>query len=117
MVETGLHIAIPKRHYGRIAPRSGLAAKKGIDIGAGVLDPDYRGQVGILLHNSSPETFEFKAGDRVAQLLIERVSNPKVREVEELDETSRGKNGFGSTGVVALEKKVEEEPKDTEQKQ
>lgn len=99
IVKTDLSVAIPPNHYGRIAPRSGLSFKRGIDIGAGVIDYDYRGPVGMLLINNGTEEFEVKTGDRVAQLLLERVSVPEVQEVEELDETVRGEKGFGSTGT------------------
>ena len=102
IVRTDLSIAIPPKHYGRIAPRSGLSFKKGIDIGAGVIDYDYRGPVGMLLINHGTEDFHVKVGDRVAQLLLERVSVPAVEEVEELDDTERGAKGFGSTGTGAV---------------
>jgi dUTP pyrophosphatase len=103
IVKTDLSVVIPKNHYGRIAPRSGLSWKKSIDIGAGVIDFDYRGPVGMLLVNNSTDDFEVKKGDRVAQLLLERVSVPDVVEVEDLDTTERGVKGFGSTGIAALE--------------
>ena len=103
IVKTDLSVAVPKNHYGRIAPRSGLSWKKSIDIGAGVIDFDYRGPVGMLLVNNSTDHFEVKKGDRVAQLLLERVSVPDVLEVEDLDATERGVKGFGSTGKAAIE--------------
>ena len=102
IVKTDLSVAIPKNHYGRIAPRSGLSWKKSIDIGAGVIDFDYRGPVGMLLVNNSTEHFDVKKGDRVAQLLLERVSVPEVLEVDDLDDTERGQKGFGSTGTAAI---------------
>lgn len=88
---------------GRIAPRSGLAAKHFIDTGAGVIDADYRGQVKVLLFNHNDADFAVAEGDRVAQLIIERIYTPEVVEVAELEESVRGAGGFGSTGV-ALEK-------------
>ena len=100
MVRTDLSIAVPANHYGRIAPRSGLAFKKGIDIGAGVIDPDYTGPIGLVLCNNGTSEFMIKQGDRVAQLLIERVAVPEIMEVQELDKTTRGAGGFGSTGNV-----------------
>jgi len=103
IVKTDLSIAIPPNHYGRIAPRSGLSWKKSIDIGAGVIDFDYRGPVGMLLVNNSTNDFEVKKGERVAQLLLERVSVPDVVEVDDLDDTARGQKGFGSTGTSAIE--------------
>ena len=83
---------------GRIAPRSGLAVKHFIDTGAGVIDSDYRGQVKVLLFNHSEVDFEIKEGDRIAQLVIERIYTPEVVVVENLEETIRGEGGFGSSG-------------------
>jgi len=74
LVDTDISIAVPAGTYGRIAPRSGLAVKNFIDVGAGVIDADYRGQVKILLFNHADSDFEVKEGDRVAQLILERVS-------------------------------------------
>ena len=84
---------------GRIAPRSGLAAKNFIDTGAGVIDADYRGPVKVLLFNHGETDFEVKEGDRIAQLVIERIYTPEVVEVQELEASVRGAGGFGSTGV------------------
>lgn len=99
LISTGLSVAIPAGHYGRIAPRSGLAAKHFIDVGAGVIDADYRGELMVLLFNFGEKEFEVKEGDRVAQLVLERISTPDVVEVEQLSETVRGEGGFGSTGI------------------
>ena len=82
-----------------VAPRSGLAWKHSIDVGAGVIDADYRGSVGVILFNHSDVDFEVKLGDRIAQLIIEKIITPEVMEVEDLDCTERGVGGFGSTGV------------------
>jgi dUTP pyrophosphatase len=73
LVETDLAIAVPGGTYGRIAPRSGLASKNHIDTGAGVIDADYRGQVKVLLFNHAGTDFAIKEGDRIAQLILERV--------------------------------------------
>ncbi|PWW78818.1 dUTP diphosphatase [Tuber magnatum] len=99
LVDTDLEMVVPVETYGRIAPRSGLAWKNFIDVGAGVIDADYRGHVRVLLFNHSDENFVVKEGDRVAQLILERIVTPEVVEVDELEETVRGANGFGSTGV------------------
>ncbi|XP_028770133.1 deoxyuridine 5'-triphosphate nucleotidohydrolase-like [Neltuma alba] len=99
LVATDLSIAIPEGTYARIAPRSGLAWKHSIDVGAGVIDADYRGPVGVILFNHSDADFEVKIGDRIAQLIIERIMTPEVEEVQDLDSTARGEGGFGSTGV------------------
>ena len=76
VVKTGLSIAIPDGCYGRIAPRSGLAVKKFIDIGAGVIDADYRGEIGVVMCNHSDEDLKVKQGDRIAQLILEKISTP-----------------------------------------
>lgn len=89
---------MPAGTYGRVAPRSGLAAKHGIDTMAGVIDADYRGQVGVILANLSDTDFEIKEGDRIAQLIIEKIVMPEVVVVEKLAESVRGAGGFGSTG-------------------
>lgn len=101
IVKTGLKMAIPEGYYGRVAPRSGLAVKKFIDTGAGVIDADYRGELGVVLFNFSDQDFSVEPGDRIAQLLIEKISMGNVIEVSSLDETERGAGGFGSTGVKA----------------
>ncbi|MCJ8733029.1 hypothetical protein PDJAM_G00218270 [Pangasius djambal] len=98
IVKTDIQIAVPAGCYGRVAPRSGLAAKHFIDVGAGVVDEDYRGNVGVVLFNFGKETFEVKKGDRVAQLVCERICYPDLQELKTLDETERGAGGFGSTG-------------------
>lgn len=99
MVPTDLSIAVPAGTYGRVAPRSGLAVKNFIDVGAGVIDEDYRGPVNVVLFNFGKSAFEIKQGDRIAQLVLEKISNAQVFECENLDETERGTGGFGSTGV------------------
>lgn len=98
LVDTDISMAIPEGTYGRIAPRSGLASKNFIDTGAGVIDADYRGQVKVLLFNHAEADFEIKEGDRIAQLILERIYTPEVVEVQELAESVRGAGGFGSTG-------------------
>lgn len=74
LVDTDISIAVPEGTYGRVAPRSGLAVKHGIDTGAGVIDADYRGPVKVLLFNLSETDFEVQVGDRIAQIIVERVS-------------------------------------------
>ena len=99
IVKTGLAMPLPEGVYARIAPRSGLAAKRFIDVGAGVVDRDYRGEVGIVLFNHSDSDFVVHQGDRIAQLILEKIATPEIQEVQNLDDTSRGESGFGSTGV------------------
>ncbi|GAQ86968.1 dUTPase [Klebsormidium nitens] len=100
LVKTDLSIAIPDGTYARVAPRSGLANKHSIDVGAGVIDADYRGPVGVILFNFSDKDFKISAGDRIAQLILERIVTPEVVQVDDLDITVRGAGGFGSTGVT-----------------
>lgn len=97
-VPTGIQLAIPFGYYGRIAPRSSLSAKQSIDVGAGVIDSDYRGEIQVLLINNGSTTQSFKKGDRIAQLIIEKIITPDIEVVEALDSTERGTGGFGSTG-------------------
>lgn len=111
VVKTALSVACPAGTYGRIAPRSGLTVKKGIHVGAGVVDADYRGEVGVVLFNLGQEDFEIQPGDRIAQLVLEQILMVPVEEVQELDETVRGAGGFGSTGIAAASKTEEAETK------
>jgi dUTP pyrophosphatase len=104
VVSTGLKIVVAPGAYGRIATRSSLAIK-GVEVGAGVIDSDYRGEVKVVLHNLSPSTpATIKSGDRIAQLIILPILTPTTHEVP-LDQfdvtfpTGRGVGGFGSTGV------------------
>ena len=78
LVGTGLAFGIPEGNYGRIAPRSGLAAKNSIDVGAGVIDSDERGEVKVLLFNFSDEDFSFNQGDRIAQMIIEKYTMTQI---------------------------------------
>jgi dUTP pyrophosphatase len=98
LVRTDLQFAIPRGYYGRIAPRSGLALRHGIDVGAGVVDEDYRGEVSVLLFNHSDVLYNGKAGDRVAQLICQKICYPGLAQVGSLDQTDRNGGGFGSTG-------------------
>ncbi|KYQ93104.1 dUTP diphosphatase [Tieghemostelium lacteum] len=99
LIMTDIQIAIPEGTYGRVAPRSGLAWKNSIDVGAGVIDFDYRGNVGVILFNHSDTDFKVAIGDRIAQLIFEKISTPEPVEVSSLDDTERSSGGFGSTGV------------------
>ena len=99
LVKTELSISFLVGLYARIAPRSGLALKKFIDVGAGVVDRDYRGDVGVILFNHGDQEFQVKMGDRIAQLILEKIDTPPVEEVQGHDSTVRGAGGFGSTGV------------------
>jgi dUTP pyrophosphatase len=99
LVGTSVAIVLPPGVYGRVAPRSGLAVKHGIQVGAGVVDPDYTGEVKVVLFNHGDKDFEVKKGDRIAQLVLERCETPPVEEVGTVEETDRGSDGFGSTGA------------------
>ncbi|KAI8319536.1 dUTP diphosphatase [Martensiomyces pterosporus] len=100
VVETGITVGIPPDTYARVAPRSGLAVKQGIDTGAGVVDADYRGTIKVALFNHGEDEFKIRPGDRIAQLILEKICTPAILEcdMDELEETERGSNGFGSTG-------------------
>ena len=97
MAKTGLSVAIPIGFYGRIAPRSGLASKHGLDVLAGVIDSDYRGEIRCLLYNTGDETIKLSAGSKICQLILEQIITPEAAWATDLDETARGAGGFGST--------------------
>jgi dUTP pyrophosphatase len=97
-VRTGLAVAIPAGYYGRVAPRSGLAVKNGLDVLAGVIDSDYRGEIRCAIINLSAEAFQITAGMRIAQLIVESIVTPDPVWDTELESTTRGAGGFGSTG-------------------
>lgn len=98
-VATGIQIAIPSDCYVRIAPRSGLAFKHGVDTLAGVIDSSYRGEVKVILQNHGFAEFVIYKGDRIAQIIFEKIYTDDFVEVNNLDATDRGEGGFGSTGV------------------
>ena len=100
LVPTGLYIALPEGYEAQIRPRSGLALKKGITVlnSPGTVDADYRNEVGVILFNTTDELIMIEKGDRVAQMVINKVEQLNWVEVEELDETER-KDGFGHTGL------------------
>jgi dUTP pyrophosphatase len=99
LVGTGLAMTVPENCYGRIAPRSGLAVKHSIGILAGVADRDYTAEYRVVMFNHGENDYEYKKGDRIAQLVIERIETPAVVEVVDLSDSVRGENGFGSTGL------------------
>ena len=100
LIPTGLSMSIPEGYVGIVAARSGLACKKGIALsnGIGVIDSDYRGEIGISLHNTSSEPFTVEKGERIAQMMFMPVCAACFCVCESLDETQRGEGGFGSTG-------------------
>ena len=100
-VKTGVSIALPNGYVALVHPRSGLAAKFGVTVlnAPGTVDAGYRGEIAVTLFNSSLEAFEVKTGDRIAQLVIQQVEVANFVRVQKLPESSRGHDGFGSTGV------------------
>lgn len=102
IVPTGVALQIPRGYAGLVLPRSGLAARHGIALvnSPGLIDSGYRGEIAVVLINTDKRNrFEIKRGDRIAQLVIQKVEEAVIREVAELDETRRGAGGFGSTGT------------------
>ena len=97
-IRTDIAIKLPPGTYGRIAPRSGLAANHFIGIGGGVIDPDFIGGIECILFNHQDPPFVVTKGMRISQLIIEKISYPELLEVDVLEETERGVNGFGSSG-------------------
>jgi dUTP pyrophosphatase len=98
LISTGIAVAIPKGFVGLIWPRSGHAVKKGVDTMAGVIDAPYRGEVKVLLQNESDQYQTFNFGDKIAQMIIQQAPDFTPVSVDNLNETSRGENGFGSSG-------------------
>ena len=100
LIKTGLFLELPNGYEAQVRPRSGLSLKKGITIlnSPGTIDADYRGEIGIILINLSNNNFEINDGDRIAQLVISKYERISWIEVDSLSETSRGSDGFGSTG-------------------
>ena len=101
LIHTGLSIALPVEYEAQVRPRSGLALKKGITVlnSPGTIDADYRGEIGVILLNTSDEVFEINPGDRIAQMVIQHVTKTIIKETTELSETQRASGGFGSTGL------------------
>lgn len=97
-VPTGIALAIPDGYVGLVWPKSGLAAKSGIMVMGGVIDAGYRGEINVIVYNAGNEEHTFHAGEKVAQILFQKVEHATFTEVTELDETARGEGGFGSTG-------------------
>ena len=102
IVPTDIAVAIPQGAYGRIAPRCGLAAKHHLAVGARVIEADYRGNVRVVIFNHGNLDFHVSNGDRIAQLLLERIASPPVVAVESLPETISGVQWFGSSGLNTL---------------
>jgi len=101
LISTGIKIMIPEGYEGQIRPRSGLSLKHGITVlnTPGTIDSDYRGIVKVILINLGEEDFKIQRGDRIAQLVIQKIFFPNFKIVENLDKTKRGEGGFGHSGI------------------
>ncbi|CCV02512.1 dUTPase [Armadillidium vulgare iridescent virus] len=107
LIKTDLQFEFPQGYFGKIESRSGLSWKKGIETGAGIIDFSYRGPLGVVLHNHTDEVFYIKAGDRIAQMILEEYGTHELvkcpplgsGEEGEISSTERGDNGFGSSGI------------------
>ena len=101
LIKTGVRIALPEGYVGKVCSRSGLALKEGVFVvnAPGIIDEDYRGEIGVILGKLTPGGFHVARGQRIAQLLIEKIPPVQFEIVSELPETERGENGFGSTGT------------------
>lgn len=97
-VRLGFAAAFPRGHVALVWDRSSLAAKHGVTALAGVIDADYRGEWCVVLYNTSPKTFLIQPGDRIAQVIFQKIETPKVRVVQALPKSTRNTGGFGSTG-------------------
>lgn len=102
LIPTGFKMALPEGYEAQVRPRSGLAIKNGISVlnTPGTIDEDYRGEVGVILINHGRENFNVKRGDRIAQMVINKVEQAVIEEVDSLSETHRGSGGFGHTGTA-----------------
>jgi dUTP pyrophosphatase len=101
LIPTGIHMEIPVGYEAQVRARSGLAIKHGISLvnGIGTIDSDYRGEIKVILVNLSRENFQINPGDRIAQVVFQKIEKAELIEVEEINETKRGAGGFGHTGI------------------
>lgn len=99
VAKTGVKMAIPQGHVGLIWDKSGLAAKNGVHVLAGVIDAGYRGEIGVVLKNLGESDFNVEKNSKIAQMLIQPIVSANIVESSNLDETKRGEGGFGSTGL------------------
>ncbi len=98
LIKTGIKIMIPEGHWGNIRDRSGLAFNHGLHVMAGVVDENYRGEVGVVIVNLSKEPYEIKKNERIAQMVVCPCESAEISYEEELGDSNRGENGFGSSG-------------------
>jgi len=97
-VKTGITVELPRSTVGLIWDKSGLALKSGIKVMGGVIDESYRGEIGVIVTNLSDKNHGVKIGDKIAQLLVQKIERPEILEVKDLSDTERSEKGFGSTG-------------------
>ncbi len=98
-IQTGIAMAIPCDFVGLIWDKSGIALKREIKTMGGVIDSNYRGEISVIIKNLSKQDYKINKGDKIAQMLIQKVEYPTIEEVSKLDDTDRGDGGFGSTGI------------------
>lgn len=112
LIGIGVRIAIPPYWQCEVRPRSGLASRYDIELSnsPGTIDPDFRGEAGVLLRNRGEESFTVKPNMRIAQLIFSKVEIPEINEVNELSPTVRGEGGFGSTGLMKIEREIGNPP-------
>jgi len=96
LVDNGIAIGLPRRTYGRLAARSGMASKHGIAVGGGFIDADYTSEIKVILPNHGDTSYRFKAGDQITQLIVEKIEAHDAMEIDNCDDTERGAQGFGS---------------------
>ncbi len=99
LVKTGVTVQIPDGHCGQIWPRSGLSVKYGIETGAGIIDSDYRGELGVVLYNLTNDDFHYEKHTRIAQLLVMPIATPELEQVDSIADSEDRQGGFGSTGL------------------
>ena len=98
LINTGIAMAIPKGWFGNLRNRSGQALTTPLTVDAGIIDPGYRGEIGVILVNNSEYPYEIRVGDRIAQILFEKIADVELQETKKLPAADRGEDGFGSTG-------------------
>ena len=99
IVPTGIAVGIPKGYVGLIWDKSGIAFSSGLKTLGGVIDSGYRGEIGVIIHNLSLDEYTIQEGKKIAQMLVQKIEQKEIIEVDSLDETDRGDGGFGSTGL------------------
>lgn len=99
LFDTGVFVEFPSDHMLQILSRSGFSMRHGLQVGAGIIDSDYRGPIKVLLYNHSDDPYKIEMHDKIAQMALIKIATPEIELVDSVNETDRGENGFGSTGV------------------